>query len=145
MESIIVFVVIMALNIILKSVGDKKKIEEARRKRAQQLKNKPLKKDTLNKTEEVRESWIKEAKKNQGKIESYSVSDPTDKKNEEKSWNIYESTKESNAYDQDEIKELNIDISINKKDINRSKLVNALIWSEILSEPKSVQNAKRRI
>lgn len=140
MESIIFFVVAMAINLVFKSVGDKKKIEEARRKRAEQLKSNPSG-DQVNKQ---MKKWNKEAEKRLQRVEQYNHELYEEDKKKEEPEKPLESISyvKKLEYEKSQIKGSDMDIN-NKNKMGRKELVNAIIWSEILSEPKSVQNIKR--
>lgn len=166
MESIIFFVIAMAINLVFKSANDKKKIEAARRKRAEQLKNNPIdnridktrskpiidrtyreknvgevliakdreqereniNKERLNYNYRKYNDTIQEEDKKSSNRESYMASENLRRLEEEK--------KELRAKQLETQKEI-------KKGFEKKRLVNAIIWSEILGEPKSIQNIKK--
>lgn len=140
MESIIFFVIAMGINLIFKSANDKKKIEAARRKRAEQLRGDPMADDVS----QQMEKWNKEAENRQKRVEKYNVELYEDTKKEENPKKSFESISyvEILEHKKSQIKESDVDISIKNK-MGRKKIINAIIWSEILGEPKSIQNIKR--
>ena len=144
MESIIFFVIIMGINLIFKSGNDKKKIEAARRKRAEQLRNDPMADDVS----QQMEKWNREAEKRQKSIEKYNLDLYKDAKKEEKAKESFQSISYVERLEDKklQIDESDVDISIKNKDkMGRHTLVNAVIWSEILGEPKSIQNLNKKM
>lgn len=139
MESIIFFVIAMAINLVVKSASDKKKIEEARRKRAEQLKGTPA----ASKVNKQMRKWNSEAEKRQERVEQYNL-DLYEEDKKEDPEKTFESISyvERLEYEKSEIKESDMDIN-DTDGMDRKKLINAIIWSEILKEPKSIQNIKR--
>lgn len=134
----------MGINLIFKSANDKKKIEAARRKRAEQLRNDPMADDVS----QQMKKWNIEAEKRQKSIEKYNLDLYEDAKKEERAKESFEpiSYVERLEHKKSQIEESDVDISIRNKDkMDRKKLVNAVIWSEILGQPKSIQNLKKKI
>lgn len=144
MDSILFLVIALAINLVIKSANDKKKIEEARRKRAEKLKKSPIQ----NKIKDVMSTLNQELEKRQRTIFEYSQEQDKQRKEIEEvrpntsTENIsYVKRKEAARK---ETEDLAIDPLENNKDkIRKKELLNGIIWSEILSEPKGIQNIKR--
>lgn len=145
MDSILFLVIALAINLVIKSANDKKKIEEARRKRAEQLKNNPMG------SSDRMEKWNKESeRKTRNIVQEFDLSPTKDIRQKSKQEVKPKVPVDSPSYvkrmesERIQTKDLEIDIiKDNKKKIRKKELLNAIIWSEILGEPKSVQNIKR--
>ena len=135
------FIIVIAIDLILKSAKDKKKIEEARRKRTGDIKQMPTKGKSIMET--IREEIEKEVQKgNTKKVVKPNV-------NKEKPRIIINTDEEIHKRS-----EWNDDIFLKpvvkaspiketaqnslKKDILRG-----IIFSEIISEPKSLKNQRK--
>lgn len=164
MESIIFIVIAMAINLIFKSANDKKKIEQARKKRVEQLENNPMEnrvdkaqrrpmtyrnmdsKEVLmaKDREQERENRNKEREDyNPGKY-NYTIQEDESKKTSSRESYVESDNLRRLEKEKQELraKQLETQKEI-KKGFEKKRLINAIIWSEILGEPKSVQNIKR--
>lgn len=152
---LILIIIWFVFNLFVKSAKDKRKIEEARRKRSQQLgKSRPntfsqeLRKTVSTFREEIEREVQREKQK---KVGAAPKKDTIYRSNmecgqlqprEELNWDIHTPSKpkETNTA----IKEKSNEVS--KPSINiKNDVIRGLIFSEILSEPKSIQNIKRSI
>lgn len=154
MESLIVFVIIIAINVFSKSVQDKKKIEKARMKRTEELRNNPPPKpkvtERVNRAKRSGRNLIEENSKRREEGQrpqyDYKITDETLKgKTVTKEENATRKSIITDKYTDNRIlKEIQEET---KKELrggfDEKKLVNAIIWSEILAEPKSIQNIKK--
>lgn len=183
MDSLVVFIIIVAFNIIAKSAQEKKKIEKAKNERAKQLKNNPLpnmpsraqrtqaSRDRTNKDRDIREIL-----KNKREKEYYDrKQEYIDKRNEQKenynsrnyNYTIEEDKRKATISNDSYLESVKSDNSLRlevegqelteeqleaqkeikkgfgKEGLERKKLINAIIWAEILGEPKSIQNIKK--
>ena len=182
MDSLVVFVIIIAINIFAKSAQEKRKIEKAKTERAKQLRNNPIpnmtsqaqrtqsSRERTNKDRDIlktkrekeyydrKQEYIDAKNKKQENYNSgnynYSIEEDTTKHtrstdsygetiNREGSRVLevegHELTEEQLAA-QKEIKK-----GFGKEGLERKKLINAIIWAEILGEPKSIQNIKKGV
>lgn len=146
MESIVFFVIIAAINLISKSLVDKKKIEKARVERAKQLRNepKPFQSENVSKA--------KPSLKNQKVFRDETIAqyDFSPEKKEARQRDLPKDSPIADDYlqmikEEDErMRQLQEETQREiKKGLERKKLVNAIIWSEILGEPKSIKNMKK--
>ncbi|WFA09548.1 hypothetical protein [Tissierella sp. Yu-01] len=165
MDSPLILLVIWVLiNIFIKSANDKKKIEEARRKRAQKLgKQTPLNNQTLNKNietaaknkksiidvfkEEI-EKEIQAQKQTQKKVEKPVIQSETKELTITEITEVEDVIYEDTQIDTPVIKEKSKELD--KNDYNPTQAVDlkkdilkGIIYAEILSEPKSIKNMKR--
>lgn len=137
MESIIFFVIVMAINLVFKSVNDKKKIEEARRKRTGQLKNNPS-------TTREQESINKESENYNSRSYNYTIQDDESKKSTNKENQIERENVRRLEKEKQELKAKQLETQKQiKEGVKKERLINAIIWSEILGKPKSIQNLKK--
>lgn len=150
MDSILFLVVVMALNLIFKSANDKKKMEAARRKRIEELKKNPQD----NSPESRMKRWVQESEKVQKRVQEFTIDATKETKPKEyktvRTWEISPSkpVETISKIERVEVAKekpigIELDIHKNKDKISRDSLVNAIIWSEILGKPKSVQNIRR--
>lgn len=151
MESLITFIIIIAINIISKSIKEKKKIEKARMKRIEELKRNPQPRmsqriDKVDRTgREVKEIFVKR----ENKVDKKTQYNFTVEEKPIKSYQHNVSTKTDNyiQFVEEENKALRELKEETHKELKsgfeRKKLVNAIIWSEIIGEPKSIQNLKK--
>lgn len=141
------FIFMILIDIILKSVKDKRKIEKARRKRKEQLNSQSGSMEstvlTLNKEKEnVQKPNIKKEfpKERVRPLRDERIMDMITIKEETYSPKIYK----------DEIQS-SIEKRIEEKKIKKSKeefkndILRGIIYSEILSEPKSLRNMRKSI
>jgi hypothetical protein len=156
---IILLVIWFVINIIIKSAKDKQKIEEARKKRSQQLGNMPMQNSSknLNKSrniiEALREEIEKEVNRDKGvqreSQQRQKQQSPTQTVIREKMRKV--DTPKSNGAES--IVSEDITESIPLENLEREgkiafidmkkDLLKGIIMSEILSEPKSIKNIKR--
>lgn len=147
---LILLIVVFVINLFVKSANDKKKIEEARRKRAQQLgtkKSTTFQKEIRKTVSTLREEIEKEI---QGEKQRKVVAP--------KQENVYHSKMGSSQLSS--IEDLNLKVHTpreikvelqEKSNIEvknpvidvKNDILRGIIFSEILSEPKSIQNMKR--
>lgn len=157
MESLVAFVIIIAINIITKSVQDKKKIEKARVERTKQLRNKPMSnrvdqaqgkpmKERVFRNENTREILIKKNREpeyeNRNKERVY-LNSKKSHTGESYADRVERDNEERLIKDNQRLEELQSDKQEFIKEGFDRKLVNAIIWAEILKEPKSIQNIKK--
>lgn len=158
------FIFIIVVDLVLKSLKDKKKIEQTKQKRQQELqsevkmkpnyiepKTNPSRSIMSTLREEIEKERQKEISRRQVKPE---VRENLKSKTEEKttSTRMYDDKEYwDKKREKDYIRENNIhtstetkatDIEINKINI-KEDIIRGIIFSEILSEPKSIQNQKR--
>lgn len=153
------FIFIVVIDLILKSAKDKQKIEEARKRRTQELSKQPGVPTTsrpmadLRKilSEEIEKERQREIEKRQGKTpqrrntlfnEKKPKVSTVDKKADikETSWEIRKEEKSI-----PESTKLDGIPAQNKERTLREDILRGIIFSEILSEPKSLQNQKRSL
>lgn len=172
---LILLVFWFVINILIKSSKDKKKIEEARRKRAQQIENKPLQSKSMqtpqrqtpsrgqNKNKSIIdvfkdeiEKEIQREKQKKPIVTAQNKSMQPELKVFNKK-NINEDVVEKDSSWRDDYFSANTDIDFDKRQeeikttyressINIKKdLLNGIIFSEILSEPKGLKSGKRSV
>lgn len=148
MESLIIFVIIIGINVFSKSINDKKKIEKAKMKRTEELKNIPPPRakmaERVDRVERSGRNLTEESNRirDRGQRPQYDytkIEDRTMEKNIAK-----EPTATSKDTNNKILKEIQEEIRDELRGgFDKKKLVNAIIWSEILAEPKSIQNIKK--
>jgi|GEM_PF-649967 len=152
-NGVIIFIIILVFDILSKSISDKKKIDKARNK----AHNRPNRNIVIEKRpyEKVRKDIITNAKK-EDSVSSVSNSANTELLTNEANINPLgnQLKKDNMSYAKNEVKDSvieNIKIKENKENLNRKKnfmkndILKGIIYSEILSEPKSIKNIKRSI
>ena len=156
------FIFIIVVDLVLKSLRDKKKIEQTKQKRQQDLqpdvkikpnhtepKTNPSRNIMSTLKEEIEKERQKEIARRQGRAENvkprveekpvikdYKEKEYWDKKKEQ------DILREKRIHTPTEIKP--VDVEINKKSI-KDDIIRGIIFSEILSEPKSIKNQKRSL
>lgn len=170
---LILLVFWFVINILIKSAKDKKKIEEARRKRAQQIESKPIQnkssqtvqRETPNRSQNKNKSIIdvfkdeieKEIQREKQRKPSNTVQNKPIKQEQKvnNNKNINEDVIEKDASWRDDYFSANTDIDFDKSSVGiktsykkspiniKKDLLNGIIFSEILSEPKSMKSGKR--
>ena len=159
MESFFIFIIAVVINTIFKSIGDKKKIEEARRKRVEELKKGERHtsggRSKLDNFEDRIKRWNDELKKYQAEDRPNEFEDKNlqaikdvELVNDEAHMPKFISYVEMiEKEEQKEQKEQDKDLVDTKKRQSKldKELLNAVIWSEILAEPKSIQRMKKGI
>lgn len=147
MESLIVFVIIIGINVFSKSVQDKKKIEKAKMKRTEELKKtsspRPKMAERVDRAERSGRNLTEESNKarDKGQRPQYDYTTTEDRIMEK---NIAKKPTTSKSTENPILKEIQEEIKNDLRGgLDNKKLVNAIIWSEILAEPKSVQNIKK--
>lgn len=155
------FIFVVVIDLILKSAKDKQKIEEAKRMRTQELNkqptaSKPRPMADLRKIleEEVEKERQRELARRQKKTtqkqstlfsEKRTNKDFVDKKIDTKeiSWDIRENEK---SISENKKSDVTSPAKVENKERNlRQDILRGIIFSEILSEPKSLQNQKRSL
>lgn len=148
-NTIFIFIIVIVLNIITKSISDKKKIEMAKEKRKKQLMNRtntpqatvvPLNKEKQTITRDEMENLFEKEVKSK---------EPERTESE----NIYHEKPFKDQYSDDDRKESLIEKKKNKnrKGLSHSMLkskndiVKGIIYSEILSDPKGLRNQRKSI
>jgi len=141
------FIFIIVIDLVLKTSKDKKKAEQSRQKTTPVMQNQPLKpiKDLKRVLErELEKERQRENEKPQDKI---NISQATNSKAKEVMADI---RAERNPWDNNKDKKNTSEIIKptitevkNKKDDFKKDILRGIIFSEILSEPKSIQNQKR--
>ncbi|CCQ97384.1 hypothetical protein CULT_610029 [[Clostridium] ultunense Esp] len=146
-RGLLFFIFMILIDIVLKSVKDKKKIEKARRKRKEQLSSQSGSMEstvlTLNKEKEnvLKPKVKKELPKERTR--------PLRDERILEMWTIKEESYTSKLY-KDEIQS-SIEKGIEGKETKKSKeefkndILRGIIYSEILSEPKSLRNMRKSI
>lgn len=146
-RGLLFFIFMILIDIVLKSVKDKKKIEKARRKRKEQLSSQSGSMEstvlTLNKEKEnvLKPKVKKELPKERTR--------PLRDEGILEMWTIKEESYTSKLY-KDEIQS-SIEKGIEGKETKKSKeefkndILRGIIYSEILSEPKSLRNMRKSI
>lgn len=153
---ILFFIFIIAIDLILKSSKDKKKVDAERQKRVKELQNQPstrrpiqdLRKilDEELERERQREASRRQAKSKQPQISKSGVRRQKEniveknKINEDINWGI----KPSMNKVQEEPKLATNQIKGEGANLKRDILM-GIVFSEILSEPKSIQNQRRSL
>ena len=160
MNPLIFFIVVVILDVFLKSAKDKKKIEEARRKRTRQIQDRTSKgrniMDTFNNEIEknLRRRVPREPSKDMNKsrelkkdsidLREYKLGIETLDAREYSFGNSFEESRILED-DKSKIKEKELKKTSDKNsthDLSKD-ILRGIIFSEILSEPKSIQNMKR--
>ncbi|MDR7857117.1 hypothetical protein [Tissierella sp.] len=148
------FIFVIVIDLVLKSVKDKKKIEQSRQNRTEEIQKQPTKQRPLADLrklleEEVMKEKQREIARRQGTpIESQaskSKAQVVKKKEEHKdvniqtqSWDIKTEEKKFNETPNPSASQVDNSIKNLKQDVLRG-----IIFSEILSEPKSIQNQRK--
>lgn len=150
MDGIFLLIFWFIVNLLIKSAKDKKKIEEAKRRRTQELSKSPMERpksktyfENLKEELEKEIQREKERKVSQVPKKTKTQVEPkrevyVDRKtsNEEEPW-------ENRRRTEKEIQEAkSIAASKEKADLQKD-ILRGIIFSEILSEPKSIQNSRR--
>lgn len=185
MESLIVFVIIAAINIFSKSVQEKRKIEKAKIEREKELKtnsipgrpeqaqplrerisrkkpNKNIDKREILKKQRQQEYLNKKQEYIDNKREkqenyvpgNYNYTIEEEKVNKTTTRESYADIAKRDGTGRLEVEaqevtaeqleaQQEIKQSFTKEGFERKKLINAIIWSEILKEPKSIENIKK--
>ncbi|MCQ4923772.1 hypothetical protein NE686_11785 [Tissierella carlieri] len=154
------FIFIVVIDLILKSAKDKKKIEEAKNRRTQELNKQPAPSRPMADLrkileEEVEKERQREIVRRQGKTnqrqntlikEKRPDMNANDKKTDinEISWEIRENEKRNSENKNPEIVSSQNKIENNERNL-RKDILRGIIFSEILSEPKSLQNQRRSL
>jgi hypothetical protein len=149
------FIFIIVIDLILKSVKDKKKIEQSREKRTQEIQKQPTKQRPLADLrklleEEVNKEKQREIARRQGtpmdsqgsKSKAVEVKhreeEPKNLTKEKQSWDIKTEEKKVN-----EVPNISLSqVDNNRKDLKQD-ILRGIIFSEILAKPKSIQNQRR--
>lgn len=135
------FIIVIVIDLILKSAKDKKKIEQARRKRTGDIDQVPTKSKSIMET--IRAEIEKEVQKGSNK----KVEKPKVYK-EKPSMNIKKDAEmhKRSEWTEDVFLKPVIESSTSKE-INRNSLkkdiLRGIIFSEIISEPKSIKNQRK--
>lgn len=143
------FIFIIVIDLVLKSAKDKKKIEQSRQKRTQEMQKQPqrpkpmqdLKKVLEQELEKERQREIsrRQEKFNSNKTTTSGVKGVVVGRGTERSpWDGDISNKNVAEI----IKPMAIEVESKKSDLEKD-ILRGIIFSEILSEPKSIQNQKR--
>lgn len=169
---LILLVFWFVINILIKSAKDKKRIEEARRKRAQHIESKPLQskstqtlqRETLSRGQNKNKSIIdvfkdeieKEIQREKQKKPVNTVQNkPMKQEQNNNNKIINEDVIEKETNWRDDYFSANTDIDFDKSSVEiktsyrkssiniKKDLLNGIIFSEILSEPKSMKSGTR--
>ena len=157
------FIFIVVIDLILKSAKDKQKIEEARKRRTQELSKQPGVPTTsrpmtdLRKilSQEIEKERQRELARRQGKTvqrqstlfnEKRPKTSTVDKKigTNEVSWEIVKEERNIKESKKPEVTQAQSRME-NKERTLREDILRGIIFSEILSEPKSLQNQRRSL
>lgn len=135
------FIIVIALDLILKSAKDKKKIEQARRKRTGDINQEPTKGRSIMET--IREEIEKEVQKGSNK----KVVEPTIYKEKAKmNMNKDAEMHKRSEWSEDVFLKPIIETSKLKEvreDSLKKDILRGIIFSEIISEPKSIKNQRK--
>lgn len=143
------FIFIIIIDLVLKTAKDKKKIEKAKQQRSQEMQRQPEKPKPMQDLKKILEQELekerqKEIERRQGKMNPSQTTKPKEKEVmveksfERSSWDINRDEKNI----PENIKPVTIQAE-NKENDLRKDILRGIIFSEILSEPKSIQNKKR--
>lgn len=144
MPTIIYLIAVIFLNLVLKSIKDKKEIEKERRKRIEELR------DTAKERQETYTVLHRKEKKQERiydvPIEEYKIDEektsyeesPISSVEPEKIVYLHDQAEKEEVKPRQEDKKDQVKLDDLKKD-----LIRGIIVSEILSEPKSIKNIKR--
>ncbi|MBU5438262.1 hypothetical protein KQI42_09595 [Tissierella sp. MSJ-40] len=139
---LIFFIFIIVIDLLLKSSKDKKKIDEARRKRIQELEKQPRPNKgviTVLKDEMQKETQKRQRKQNTNKAKQEVV---VQEKviDRELDWDdsFWEAKRNERKHHEEEVAN---STGYNKE--VREDILRGIIFSEILSEPKSIKNQRR--
>ena len=161
MNPLLFFGIVIVIDLILKSNKNKKKVEQARRKRTDEIKPVPTKSKSIMQT--IREEMEKEAQRASGKGATKQPSKRMlqqkiytedqfithDSSAEMKEAEIKSRGKWTNddIFDKSIAEEVvakeNRRVSKGRKDSLRSDVLKGIIFSEIISEPKSLKNSRK--
>lgn len=141
-RGLLIFIIILVFDIISKSIRDKKKIEESRRKRQQSLvRDDDMAKKSFREVSNRQEMFPEE------KLAEYTVAA------EPKETGYFDDEKIiDKVHDETHVHKSKItDMTIKDKEVTKKKTKNkkkndilrGIIFSEVLSEPKSLKNTKR--
>lgn len=143
------FIFIVVIDLVLKSAKDKKKIEQSKENRTQEMQTQPKKAKPIQDLKRVLAQELEKEKQNeiarrQGKSNSNKITETTikavkvERGSERSPWDDDISKKNISEITKPVVNEVEIKESNLKRDI-----LMGVIFSEILSEPKSIQNQKR--
>ena len=150
---ILFFIFIIVIDLILKSVKDKKKIEQKRMNRGEipkvdyeTNKEKPIRDIMSTLREEVEKERLKELKRydiKSEKTESISISSP-DQVIAQKTFEDKKYWEDKRKLEEDKISQEKYKSQQKNNERNtRDDLIRGIIFSEIISEPKSIQNKRK--
>ena len=150
---ILFFVLIIVIDLILKSVKDKQKIEEVKNQRIPEINKVPKETRTLG---ELRKILQEELQKELSKKEDKTIDKKSIQANNKKERKITKVDLERKKYyketnNVDTVKTVKSMESLSEKNIEYKKeeiqkdILRGIIFSEILAPPKSVQNQKRSL
>ncbi|MBU5427109.1 hypothetical protein KQI41_11855 [Tissierella pigra] len=150
---ILFFVLIIVIDLILKSVKDKQKIEEVKNQRIPEINKVPKETRTLG---ELRKILQEELQKELSKKEDKTIDKKSIQANNKKEHKITKVDLERKKYyketnNVDTVKTVKSMESLSEKNIEYKKeeiqkdILRGIIFSEILAPPKSVQNQKRSL
>lgn len=159
---ILFFIIIIVIDLILKSAKDKKNIDEARRKRTQELNKQPTTPTPsrpmadLRKIleEEIQKERQREMARNQRQTTKQSTLfnekrpnlDKINKKADIKERTIEVRRDEESLLENRNVYNTPVKNEVKNKEVNlREDILRGIIFSEILSEPKSLQNKRRSL
>ncbi len=154
------FIFIIVIDLILKSAKDKQKIEEARKRKTQELNKQPTASRPMADLRKILEVEVeKERQRELGKRQKKTTQKQSTLFNEkrvvvnsadkridtnERSWDIRETEKRISENKKSDITSPQAKVE-NKERNLREDILRGIIFSEILSEPKSLQNQKRSL
>lgn len=153
------FIIVIVIDLVLKSARDKKKIEKSKEERERELQNKPdlNKQEQMEKPESVRglmstlreqieKERLRELERRQEKtvpkevIKTNVEREMTKKTYEDKEYWEVKRKEEKHRKE----KEISTRSKVEKREGSmKEDLIRGIIFSEILSEPKSIKNQKR--
>lgn len=157
MNSIIFFIIVIGIDLFLKSIKDKKKIEEARRKRMEDLERSKPRVDSHIKATEVEAISLEDMLKQERRRQDESM-DIRDYKVEIEDSFLRDSLlmhgefqyikdddmmhRKGHQYGEKKLKKKPEENKTEESDLQKD-ILRGIIFSEILSEAKSIQNMKR--
>lgn len=159
---ILFFIIIIAIDLILKSAKDKKNIDEARRRRTQELNKQPTTPTPSRSMADLRkileEEIQKERQREMARKQRHTTKqstlfnekrpnqDKVNKKADIKERTIEVRKDEENLLENRNVYNTPVKNEVKNKEVNlREDILRGIIFSEILSEPKSLQNQRRSL
>jgi TolA-binding protein len=138
---LIFFIFVFIIDLLLKSSKDKRKIDEARRKKIQELEKQPRPNKgviTVLKDEIQKETQKRQRKQNINKVKQEVVEEKVTDRELDWDDSFWEAKRNERKHHEEEI----ANSAGYSKEV-REDILRGIIFSEILSEPKSIKNQRR--